>query len=114
MTMILVALLAMHTQWTVRTSQGFDALCALNVLSGDSYYSSRCAADTAMFGQLRYASARAAAQRVKASIKDQHGMIVSAFLTLVFSGGPDSTIDAVLESARNPQRLEASLRASPF
>ena len=103
-----------NTRWETRTSEGFDALCALNLLSGDAYYLDQYPEDSTTFAAPRYAAARRAAQRLKAVIKDEGGGIVSAFLTLIFSGGPDSTLAAVLKSARAPARLEASLRASQF
>jgi len=102
------------TRWDVRTSQGFDALCALNVLSGDDYYVKQYPDEARAFAAPAYADARTAARELKRVIKDENGGIVSAFLTLVFSGGPDSSLAAVLESAKRPAGLEASLRASPF
>jgi hypothetical protein len=103
-----------RTHWRVRTSEGFDALCALNILSGDPYYIEQYPADARMFAQPRYGGARAAARQLKARLKDENGSIISAFLTLVFSGGPDSSLEAVLESARQPETLEQAFRASPF
>jgi len=102
------------TDWKTRTSEGFDALCALNLLSGDSYYLEKYPDEAAAFAAPRYAAARRAAVRLKAVIKDEDGGIVSAFLTLIFSGGPDSTLAAVLASAKAPARLKSSLRESPF
>jgi hypothetical protein len=40
-------------EWTLRTSQGFDALCAINILPGDPYYTQQYSADTAMFNAPR-------------------------------------------------------------
>jgi hypothetical protein len=102
------------TRWDVRTSQGFDALCALNLLSGDDYYVKQYPDEARALAAPAYAEARTAARELKRVIKDEDGGIVSAFLTLVFSGGPDSSLTAVLESARHPARLEAAFRASPF
>lgn len=102
------------TDWKTRTSEGFDALCALNLLSGDSYYLEKYPEEAKSFAAPRYAAARRAAGRLKKVIKDEDGGIVSAFLTLVFSGGPDSTLAAILASARAPAPLRASLHASPF
>ena len=102
------------TQWIVRPSEGFDALCALNVLSGDPYYLSHFASDTALFAEPRYAGARAAAGRLRRAIKDEHRGIVSAFLTLILSGSADSTLAAVLASTRNPEVLHKAFRASEF
>ena len=102
------------THWEVRTSQGFDALCALNILSDDAYYLEQYPVEARAFAAPRYAEARRAARRLKAVIKDEQGGIVSAFLTLIFSGGPDSTLDAILSSARAPARLRSSFRASSF
>lgn len=102
------------TDWRTRPSEGFDALCALNLLSGDPYYLEKYPEEAKSFAAPRYAAARRAAGRLKAVIKDENGGIVSAFLTLVFSGGPDSTLAAVLGSARAPARLKSSLLKSPF
>ncbi len=102
------------TQWNVCVSQGFDALCALNVLSGDEYYVSKYPVEAREFASAPYEGARRAAARLKTVIKDENGGIVSALLTLLFSGGPDSTLDAVLASARHPAPLEAAFRASPY
>jgi hypothetical protein len=102
------------TRWDVRTSQGFDALCALNVLSGDPYYVQQYPDEAKEFATPAYAPAREAAAQLKKIIKDQDGGIVSAYLTLVLSGGPDSTLSAVLASVQHPAPLEAALRASPY
>ena len=102
------------TDWKTRASEGFDALCALNLLSGDPYYLEKYPKEAVSFEAPPYAAARQAAQRLKAAIKDEGGGIVSAFLTLVFSGGPDHSLEAVLASARAPARLKASFRASSF
>jgi len=102
------------TDWKTRTSEGFDALCALNLLSGDPYYLEKYPKESASFEAPRYAAARRAAHRLKTAIKDEGGGIVSAFLTLIFSGGPDQSLEAVLASARAPAGLEASFRASSF
>ena len=102
------------THWEIRTSEGFDALCALHLLSGDAYYLKQYPEDAPAFAAPRYAAARRAALRLKAAIKDEKGGIVSALLTLIFSGGPDSTLAAILKSAHSPERLEASFRSSTF
>ena len=102
------------TDWKTRASEGFDALCALNLLSGDPYYLEKYPKEAVTFEAPRYAAARRAARRLKAVIKDEGGGIVSAFLTLIFSGGPDHSLTAILASARAPAKLKASFRASSF
>jgi hypothetical protein len=57
------------TRWTVRTSQGFDALCALNVLSGDEYYVKQYPAEAKEFARPAYEGARRAALRAMADGK---------------------------------------------
>jgi len=59
-------------------------------------------------------NAREAARRLKAVIKDGEGGIISAFLTLMLSGGPDSTLASVLANARAPAGLKSAFRASAF
>lgn len=103
-----------RTYWSVRTSEGFDALCAVNLLSGDPYYLEMYPADSTTFAEPRYERARRAAASLKAVIKDEQKGIISAFLTLIFSGGPDSTLAAVIGSANAPKSLETSFRGSAF
>ncbi len=56
-----------HTEWSVRTSEGFDALCALNLLSGDDYYLQLYPAEATEFAEARYAGSRRAAAAIKAT-----------------------------------------------
>lgn len=102
------------TSWKVRSSMGFDALCVLNVLSDDPYYVEKYPEEARMLQSGNYDAARKAARRLKAKLKDENGRIISAFLTLILSGGPDASIDDLLESVRSPAKLRSSLERSPF
>lgn len=102
------------TMWSVRGSEGFDALCALNVLSEDPYYAEFYPAELRVFQSKDYDDARNTAQRLRAVLKDENGTIISAFLTLIFSGGPDASLDGLIESARQPEALRAAFERSPF
>lgn len=105
---------ALATAWSVRSSEGFDALCALNVLSDDPYYGEFYPAEARVFQSPDYDAARAAARRLRVVLKDEQGTIISAFLALMMSSGPDASLDALIKSARQPEDLRAAFESSPF
>jgi len=102
------------THWQVRTSIGFDALCALNILSGDPYYVEQYPAEAGRFAGPAYTPAREAAVELKRIIKDEDGGIVSAFLTLVMSGTDDRAFDSLLAAVEAPEELRATFMKSTF
>lgn len=105
---------AMKTRWVVRTSEGFDALSFLSPLSGDGFYLRHYEKEVAEFAPLMPAGAMATLKAIKQRA-DQAQILLSPFLDLRFSAGPDSTIDDLLASAADPDRaILPAFRASPY
>jgi hypothetical protein len=110
------AIPAVHfqTRWRVAPSLAFDALCAMNVLSGDPYYLQYYQKEFNEWSPRLTPAARAALADLKTRIKDENQQIISAFLTLYFSATSDTTLDEMLSTVRNSDRMRTALRASPY
>lgn len=84
------------TEWRVEPSLKYDALCFLNVLTGDSFYRKFYAAEYARFEPRLSPKVRAALANLKRKLKDENKNIVSAFLNLHFSATGAETLNEML------------------
>jgi hypothetical protein len=102
------------TRWVVRGSEGFDALSFLSPLSGDPFYLRYYEEAVASFAPRMPASAMETLRALKAKAK-QADILLSPFLDLRFSGGPDATIDDLIASLDNAEAvLRPPFQASPY
>jgi len=103
-----------RTQWTVRTSEGFDALCFLGPLSGKPFYADYYRDELAAFLPLLNAEAKAALAIVAAEAERTNDLI-GANLCTRLSGGPDGTLDAVIAAFENVDTVvKPPLQAGPY
>jgi hypothetical protein len=101
------------TRWVVRTSEGFDALGFLSPLSGDPFYQKHYEKEVAEFAPRMPSDVLADIKLLKKELGEKGELLSPAFY-LYFSGGPDATMDDLLDSITNPQRLRPALEASPY
>ena len=103
-----------RTRWVVRGSEGFDALSFLSPLSGDPFYLRHYEPAVAEFAPRLTADTLAAIRALKQRAASAN-ILLSPFLDLRFSAGPDATIDDLIHSL---DHLETALRpafeASPY
>jgi hypothetical protein len=105
---------AARTQWIVRGSEGFDALSFLSPLSGDPFYAGFYEAEVAAFAPRLPAATMEAIRALKARAVEAD-ILLSPYLDLRFSGGPDATIGDLLHSLANAETvLRPPLEASPY
>ena len=102
------------TNWVLRPSLKYDALCLLNALSGDPYYLQFYQAEYDHFRPLFTAEEQAAFQKLKQVIKDEGQGIISARLSLYFSAVDDETLPEMIHTAQDSSRMEAALRKTPY
>ena len=110
----LPALADTRTRWSLRPSEGFDALCFLGPLSGKPFYAQYYEAELAAFKPRMPAEAMAALMTLHAGA-DAAGSLLGPGLCAVMSGGPDASLDdliAALDSAETV--LLPPYRASPY
>jgi hypothetical protein len=102
------------TDWDLKPSLKYDALCALNVLSGDPYYLHYYQSDyDRLLPQLR-PEERAAFVNLKRRIKDENGGIISAQLSLYFSATDAESIDDLLRVVKDSSAMQRNLQATTY
>jgi hypothetical protein len=102
------------TDWQLKPSLKYDALCLLNALSGDPYYLHYYQAEYDHFHSLFSPDEQAAFQQLKHVIKDEGGGIVSAKLVLYYSVVDDETLPEMIRTAHDSSRMEAALKKTPY
>jgi hypothetical protein len=102
------------TNWQLKPSFKYDALCLLNALSGDPYYLHYYQPEYDHFHPLFTAVENSAFMQLKRVIKDEGGGIISAKLALYYSTVEDETLPEMIHTARGAAPMEAALRKTPY
>ena len=102
------------TQWDLQPSLTFDAICALNMLSGDPYYLEYYQADYDRLSKQFKPEELAAFANLKKRIKDQNGGIISASLALYFSAVDDKSLDDLIATVKDSSTMQRNLKATPY
>ena len=102
------------SRWRVSPSFKYDALCFLNVLTGDPFYRRFYEKEYALFAPRLTPAARAALAALKRRVKDENRNIVSAFLTLYFSAAEGETLDGMLGALDEGARMKARLKQTVY
>jgi hypothetical protein len=105
---------ARSTRWQVTPSFKYDALCFLNVLTGDPFYRRFYEKEYAEFAPRLTPAARAALSALKRKIKDENKNIVSAFLSLYFSADDGETLDQMLGAVADGARMRGNLKRTVY
>ncbi len=102
------------THWDLEPSLKYDALCLLNVLSGDPYYLEFYRIEYDHFHPLFTPEEQASFVELKQIIKDQGRGIVSAQLTLQYSVVDDETLPQMIRTAHDSSTMRSELRRTPY
>lgn len=102
------------TEWQLKPSLKYDALCLLNVLSADPYYLHYYQTEYNHFHPLFTAQEQAAFVALKRVIKDEGHEIISAKLALYYSVVNDETLPEMIATAHDSSRMEAELRKTSY
>jgi hypothetical protein len=102
------------TQWDLQPSLKFDAICALNMLSGDPYYLEYYQADYDRLAKQFRPEELAAFTDLKRRIKDQNGGIISASLALYFSASDAQSLDDLIHTVHDSSTMRRNLQATPY
>src|SRR5262249_21481663 len=101
------------TDWQLKPSLKYDALCLLNALSGDPYYLRYYRGEYDHFRPLFTPEEQSAFARLKQVIKDEGHGIISATLALDFSAVSDSTLPQMIRTAHESSAMRAALEKTP-
>jgi hypothetical protein len=102
------------TDWDLKPSLKFDALCALNVLSGDPYYLAYYKADYDRLSPQLNPDEKTAFANLKRRIKDENGGIISAQLSLYFSATDAESIDDLITVVKDSSTMQRNLKATTY
>jgi hypothetical protein len=102
------------TDWNVRSSLKYDAICVLNVLSGDPYYLEYYKADYDRLSKQLRPDELASFANLKHRIKDQNGDIISAKLALYFSAVDAESLDDLIKVIDDSSTMQHNLQATPY
>ena len=102
------------TDWDLQPSLTFDAICALNMLSGDPYYLEYYKADYERLSKQFKPEELAAFADLKHRIKDENHGIISASLALYFSAVDDKTLDDLIATVKDSSVMQGNLKATPY
>jgi hypothetical protein len=109
-----IAPLHTSTDWQLKPSLKYDALCLLNALSGDPYYLDYYQAEYNHFHPLFAPEEQAAFAQLKHVIKDEGHGIVSAELALYYSAVEDETLPEMIRTAHDSAWMEAALKKTSY
>jgi len=110
----LPAFAAIRTQWKVRGSEGFDALCFLGPLSGKPLYTRYYPTELAEFRPKFAPEAQAALDRVQ-KLADSKGWLLAPGLCTMLSAAPDATLDDIILAVREAEtRVLPTYKASQY
>ncbi|MFZ0806365.1 MAG: hypothetical protein WAN03_09290 [Candidatus Sulfotelmatobacter sp.] len=104
----------MGTDWQLKPSLKYDALCILNVLGGDPFYLHYYQAEYDHFHPLFTPAEQNAFAELKHVIKDEGHGIISAKLALYYSTVDDETLPEMIRTARDRAAMEAALRKTSY
>jgi hypothetical protein len=102
------------TTWQLKPSIKYDALCLLNVLSGDPFYLRYYKREYDHFHPLFSPKEQAAFDQLKRVIKERDHGIVSATLTLYYSAVDDETLPEMIRTAHDSSAMKAALQKTPY
>jgi hypothetical protein len=103
-----------RTRWSIRASEGLDALAFLGPLSGKDFYA-RYYLDEIQAFKARLSPASLEALTAMFRAADEDGYLLWPRLTLVLSGGTTDTVQDLLHSLdAEPDKLRAKLEATVY
>jgi hypothetical protein len=92
------------TIWEIKTSDKFEALCFLNALTGDPFYVPHYQRDFDHFSEL-FTPKVSRSLRTLFTVKKYSGVVLSAFLSSLFSVENSESLSGLLESIDESEKL---------
>ncbi len=103
-----------QTDWRIEPSLKYDAICLINTLTGDPFYLKHYQREFEEFAQELADPVKEALAHLKQAIKENHRLIVSAFLSLYFSTSDEDTLDGLLAALENSEPMKKNLKETPY
>jgi hypothetical protein len=104
----------LETRWVVQSSQAYDALCLLNILTGDSFYTEIHPEVHKRWQPRLLGETRDAFEHIAQVIRQEHQGILSAWFCLLYSGVQPQTLQDLITATLEPTTMLEVYRASPY
>ncbi|WP_426732554.1 hypothetical protein [Myxococcus faecalis] len=99
-----------RTHWVLRPSEAYDALCLLNLLRGDAFYTRFYPEEFQRFSALLEPGEKAALAHLTERMGKQAGKMVGPYLTLVFSVTGATTVEGLARTVSDDAAWTAMRR----
>lgn len=103
-----------RTDWEIEPAFKYDALCFLNVLTGDPFYLKHYEKEYNKFKPLLTKQVKGSLASLKRKIKDQAKSIISALLCLYFSASDSATLIDMLKALEQSEDMQKKLTETPY
>jgi hypothetical protein len=102
------------TKWNLEPSFKYDALCYLNILTGDTFYLKYYNDEFNKLSSKLTPEASAALSHIKTVLKQQNGIIISAHLCLYFSAVEDTSLEQMIKTCGDMSVLKSNFQKTPY
>lgn len=103
-----------RTRWLIRSSSGLDALCLLNLLTGEEFYTRYRPGEAELWLSRLNPEALEALRRLIGEIRDERHLIISAVLCLTVSTQRTDSLADVQQALGRPDLLKVALLETPY
>ncbi len=100
--------------WQLKSNLAYDALCLLNIWTGDPFYTSQHAGIYERWIPRLNDAVRVAHQRVAYNIREKQQGIISAQLCLIFSAVQPETLEDLIKAVDSPHTMIEAVLQSPY
>jgi hypothetical protein len=102
------------TDWKIEPSLKYDAICLINTLTGDPFYTKHYKREYEEFAKDLSDPVKEALAHLEHAIKENNRLILSAFLSLYFSATDEDTLDGLLAALENSEPMKRNLKETPY
>jgi len=102
------------TNWNIKPSFKFDALCLLNTLTADPYYLKYYQTEYEKFKDKLTPDVVKSLSELKRKLKDENGRIISAYLCLYFSVYEEESLDDMTAWLDKETELKERFKQTPY
>ena len=101
------------TEWSFNPSLKYDALCFINILTGDPFYVQFYEEEYELFREKITPEVKPVLEKLL-QIKQSTGIVLSAGLCLYYSAVEDSTLDQLIQTTRDLSKLKENFSKTVY
>lgn len=102
------------TKWKIEPSFKYDLCCFLNILTGEEFYKEYYKNEPNPYENKLPEDVESSVKDLHKKLKDNNGIIISAWLCLYFSAIEGDEIDDMIAALNDPEELKAEFQKTPY